>query len=121
MKAISSEDLNHLLGTLPQELYDEIYTLTFTPSSHTHAFSTSWQPPHLLHVDRASRALFAEKYFGTASTFTSRTSAVIHFVTLAKWLSRLDPKHLELISSIMVTDVRPQGSQSWSQINPSIY
>ncbi|GIZ41110.1 hypothetical protein CKM354_000442600 [Cercospora kikuchii] len=89
MNDIDSMALRGLLNTLPPELYNEIYNLTFTAerkihllSQNTggteenhqelvqeHSFTTlNTRLPQLFHVDRASRAQFADSYFATSGS-----------------------------------------------------
>lgn len=85
----ASLELHELMDMLPQELYDQIYDLTFTAEAkiRIYNFDENYGPtpaelrdatkqyseqvvsineriPHLLHVDRASRQKFAESYYG---------------------------------------------------------
>ncbi|PPJ60197.1 hypothetical protein CBER1_10126 [Cercospora berteroae] len=81
--------LRGLLDTLPPELYNEIYDLTFTAEKRIHLLtrntggteenlqelvqdysftSLNTRLPHLFHIDRASRAQFADSYFATSGS-----------------------------------------------------
>ncbi|CAK1358706.1 unnamed protein product [Cercospora beticola] len=89
VKEIDSAALRGLLDTLPPELYHEIYNLTFTAEKRIHlltrntgsteeevqellqdySFTTlNASLPQLFHVDRASRAQFANSYFATSGS-----------------------------------------------------
>ncbi|GIZ41103.1 hypothetical protein CKM354_000441900 [Cercospora kikuchii] len=95
----SGLELRERLENLPQELYDYIYDLTFTAEakiriySHENSYGptssmlsnatkhysqqaveVNERPPHLLHVDRASRQKFAKSFYGNPdSTFIFST------------------------------------------------
>ncbi|PPJ60191.1 hypothetical protein CBER1_10119 [Cercospora berteroae] len=89
----TSLQLRELIDRLPQELYDQIYDLTFTAESkiriynygrgYTHTLApltvatkhhsqrivaVNESIPHLLHVDRTSRQKFAESYYGNPNS-----------------------------------------------------
>ena len=66
----ASRPLSELLQSLPQELYDWIYKLTFSAEPNGEVdIETSNTFPALLHVDRLSRETFAVSY-STTTTFT---------------------------------------------------
>lgn len=48
--------LSDLVQALPQELYDEIYDLTFTKTTDVIHVNKAYRPPSSLHVDWESRA-----------------------------------------------------------------
>ncbi|UJO21218.1 uncharacterized protein CLAFUR5_10960 [Fulvia fulva] len=108
MPSISSEDISRLLGTLPQELYDEIYSLTFTADPGVRKVNKDWRrPPHLLLVDASSRALFAKSYFDADSSFIVRAvgtgpKCIASDETMARWLARLGKDHVALLRDVRV-------------------
>ncbi|KAK4494304.1 hypothetical protein PRZ48_014602 [Zasmidium cellare] len=73
--------LRQRLEALPQELYDEIYDLTFTPDGGTRNISDTYRPPAQLQVSRATRLQFSKAYFGDGAVFRVQTEEV-----LGKWL-----------------------------------
>lgn len=64
-----STSLKQRLESLPQELSNEIYNLTFTADPGVREITKTYLPPHLLRVDRASRALFGASYYGNDAVF----------------------------------------------------
>ncbi|WPB02626.1 uncharacterized protein RHO25_007262 [Cercospora beticola] len=89
VKEIDSMALRALLHTLPPELYNEIYNLTFTAEKRIHLLTRNTgstkenlqellqgynfatlnaKLPHLFQVDRASRIQFADSYFATSGS-----------------------------------------------------
>ncbi|CAK1358715.1 unnamed protein product [Cercospora beticola] len=89
----ASLELHELMDMLPQELYDQIYDLTFTAAAKIRIYiygrgysrgraqltaatkhysrrvvAVNEKIPHLLHVDRASRQKFAESYYGNPNS-----------------------------------------------------
>ncbi|GIZ41108.1 hypothetical protein CKM354_000442400 [Cercospora kikuchii] len=107
-----SLELRSHLESLPQELYDYIYDLTFTADAKVRVYARNHQiwlleldwlseayseqvvtinekPPHLLHVDRSSRTKFAASYFGGASIFV--------VVGPVRYRTRFSQSHLGLI------------------------
>ncbi|WPB02624.1 uncharacterized protein RHO25_007260 [Cercospora beticola] len=108
----NSLELRNLLESLPQELYNHIYDLTFTAEVKLRFYSMKREmgllqleelaatypervvtinekPPHLLHVDRKSRAKFAASYFGGESVFV--------VVSPNRYGACFSHSHLELI------------------------
>jgi len=84
------------LLTLPQELKDIIYDLTFTTSPPlTRYINKTYKPPLLLQVNRASRHLFAQSYYSTTLVFEC---ADIKF--LGAWFRSLTPTHQDLIAAL---------------------
>ncbi|KAF7193282.1 hypothetical protein HII31_05376 [Pseudocercospora fuligena] len=117
-KEMSPEQLRSGLESLPQEIYDEIYDLTFTAEAgvrdlgavvrrygedEDEFFCTRTLTPKLffgrdssklLRVDQRSRAKFAASYYGGPNTiFLARNPHAA-----ATWLSSVDPKHRDLVS-----------------------
>lgn len=79
--------LREHLETLPQELYDMIYDLTFTAEERVvYVLQRKHYPPHLLQVDHHSRQKFTASYYSsTTFLFTSAGSC-------ARWTDAL--KHV---------------------------
>ncbi|KAF2216975.1 hypothetical protein CERZMDRAFT_93040 [Cercospora zeae-maydis SCOH1-5] len=80
--------LRDRMMALPQELFDEIYNLTFTADKQVRHITNalSGRPPHLLHVDRHSRKKFAASYYRN-TTFLFPCD-----ILFARWLRAL--KHV---------------------------
>ena len=77
--SINIDHLKSRLYSLPQELFDEIFDLTFTIDKNSVTFiDASYKPPSILQVNRATRNLTSRAYYQT--TFKSRDSML-----LAKW------------------------------------
>jgi len=84
------------LLTLPQELRDVIYDLTFTTSPPlTRYINTTYKPPNLLQVTKASRQLFAQSYYSTTILFECADSKL-----LSAWFRSLTPAHQDLIRAL---------------------
>lgn len=91
--------------SLPPELFDEIYALTFTPTSDTVVITKKYRPPKLLQVDRASRNLFAEHYYAQTKFTATDMDVVVH------WLRSLRDEHLKLLTDVRLLTVRK--SEYW--------
>ncbi|GIZ41701.1 hypothetical protein CKM354_000499700 [Cercospora kikuchii] len=88
--------LRELLQTLPQELYNNIYDEVFTavPSDIVvRKYSYNW--PHLLHVDRASREAYAKSYFGLTTFFC-------HGDFELRWVRTLCDEHFEFTKGLFL-------------------
>ncbi|GIZ41107.1 hypothetical protein CKM354_000442300 [Cercospora kikuchii] len=110
----STLKLRDHLERLPQELYDNIYDLTFAAASKLCIYaprnildlwnvgnrypkriiSINEKLPHLLHVDRRSRAKFAQSFFGNDTSFLA-----IHSSALASLC--IENRHLELVNELL--------------------
>lgn len=108
---LTSEELCAALETLPQELYDQIYSTVFsTPRKEMYIFTpgdTRSVPfPKLLHVSRASRKLFAERYYGNGSRFVfgshkdGRLGYDYDIVHVRNWLKLLPEEHRALLQRV---------------------
>lgn len=108
----NSDELRKHLESLPQELYNYIYDLTFTADAKVRLYARKhqswrleldWLPetcseqvvtinekmPHLFRVDRSSRTKFAASYFGGESVFV--------VVGPARYSPCFSQSHLDLI------------------------
>ncbi|KAK1061286.1 hypothetical protein LTR74_011170 [Friedmanniomyces endolithicus] len=84
------------LLSLPQELRDIIYDLTFTTSSPPIRYiNTTYKPPDLLQVNTTSRQLFAQSYYSTTILFECADSKL-----LGTWFRSLTPRHQDLIRAL---------------------
>lgn len=64
---MATKNFAALVQSLPQELYDEIYDLTFTADDEPRVINKDYKPPHLLYVDRASRTKYVKSYYGNGT------------------------------------------------------
>ncbi|PPJ60189.1 hypothetical protein CBER1_10133 [Cercospora berteroae] len=109
--------LRTLMESLPQELYDEIYSLTFaaSPSIHlihlSYLFSTPLSStlspypcsritqndafPHLLHVDRHSRNKYAKSFYGDSKSVFIVCSTIM----LESVIGTMDQQHVEFLKN----------------------
>ncbi|KAK4494305.1 hypothetical protein PRZ48_014603 [Zasmidium cellare] len=85
--------LRNRLESLPQELYDEIFALTFTADSDTYEVTNAYRFPVQLHVSRAIRQQFSESYF-------KNRFHVITFGVLREWLKCLDGAAYALLQDV---------------------
>ncbi|CAK1358699.1 unnamed protein product [Cercospora beticola] len=103
--------------SLPQELYDEIYSLTFTASPSVHVFHLSYlfstplastlSPysqnhittnnafPNLLHVDRHSRNKYAKSFYGDQKSIFIVCSTIM----LESVIGTMDKQHVEILKN----------------------
>lgn len=85
-----AEKLTNLVHSLAREIFDAIYDLVFTPEPGRVLIDRWYRPPRRLQLDRASRRLFASRYYGSDSGFYfARTDEGI----LHRWLGGLCPTH----------------------------
>lgn len=93
------DQLHDRVQSLPPELYDYVYDLTFTafPTQHAELGST-YRPPSCLQVSKASRAKFAASYYAhTTFIFTHSASHTESITTGVNWLVSLLPEHVAMI------------------------
>lgn len=90
----SNDQLISLLQALPAELFHNIYELTFTPRTDKVDITKSYRPPIELQIDRASRQLFARKYYGSNKFFTGNAIALVH------WLRHLRVERIERLADV---------------------
>lgn len=93
--------------SLPQELFDKIYDLTFTSESQRMpdpvwdarcVERSSHMLPSTLQVSRATRAAFAETFYGEGTTFYVSWEAV------GAWISPLASEHVSLLEDVRISD-----------------
>ena len=91
----SIDELAERVQSLPPEIYKEVYDLTFTPRSNYHRINAAFKPSKLLAVDRASRAIFAVRYYRENAIFS------LQYLALGRqWLVSLPQRHLQLLRII---------------------
>lgn len=94
----ADEHFNFLVQSLPQELFDSIYDLTFTPESEIVQIKCCHKPPHLLAVDRSSRRLFATRYYGSPNGFQVPGLAQVERRSLmTPWLKSVHPTYRAML------------------------
>lgn len=117
---LTADELARGLQTLPSELYNIIYDLTFTttPNNQPHRIDKTYKPPTTLQIDRASRSQAAQSFY-TNITFNLPVKAGLNEPddailvngrlvdpvndTLAhSWLLSLTPEHLRLLRKVRV-------------------
>ena len=88
--------MRELLQTIPQELYDEIYELTFAaPGGLKFLIDCKYTTPNVMQVDRATRASFAIDYYAN-NAFALRTRS-------AQWFAEaFDIGHRQLLRNVGV-------------------
>lgn len=111
------------MGRLPQELYNEIFEDVFTARTGVRNLTKNKRDSHyyldfkLLHVSRASRALYASTYYGNKSTFQFDTAlynstSFQHDTTrLHSWLKMLPELHRALLYEVISS--RMKLSHDW--------
>ncbi|KAM3424138.1 hypothetical protein BST61_g11316 [Cercospora zeina] len=141
----STLSLRNTLESLPQELYNEIYKLTFTaPKPTINLLQLSYIPrtattgsllpylppqqtrhqhqpsiihnnlfPHLLHIDRHSRAQYAKSHFGSPQTIFVICSTIM----LESMLETIHKDHLTMIGRVYLRDVMGEEMEgSWKEM-----
>ncbi|KAK4617717.1 hypothetical protein CLAFUW4_12122 [Fulvia fulva] len=119
-KEVNSLVLRAHLESLPQELYDIIYDLTFaakpgvrqlgTIANRLHFATPPTDPcPTLLGIDRRSRAKFAKSYDGDGAVFV-----VYGNRTLEQWLGSLPDAHRDMIADIRYICARAEPAHEHS-------
>ncbi|EME80099.1 uncharacterized protein MYCFIDRAFT_77881 [Pseudocercospora fijiensis CIRAD86] len=103
-------ELHDLLHTLPQELFDKIYDMTFAVNpAATIAVDESYKPPVQLQISRATREDFAKRYYGSQAGFRSKD---MRDRKVFQWLSNLPANHQRRISRIDLATFRHYTMQS---------
>lgn len=93
---MASQTLRAHIQNLPQELFDDIYELVFTPTSTIVDINRDYRPPVQLQVSKASRESFADRYYGN-TTFT------LHSELEHRWGSSLTSKHFQIVRFMQCT------------------
>jgi len=114
MAAIATEDLAPLLQSLPQEIYDEIYELTFSATCTTpntiEIDTKHYSPPSILQVDTASRRLAALTYY-SSHTFVAYDQKV-----LDAWLCSIARKHMDDLREVhLVNILSEEAIENWTR------
>lgn len=79
--------------SLPQELYDQVFELTFTSQPENHHIKIGvYKPPAELQVNRATRKTFAQDYYGRDTTWSYENPDV-----MVLWLRSLEDQTLKML------------------------
>lgn len=125
-----SPSLGSLLQTLPRELYDAIYHLTFAAEPGIHYVNkapqgaseegrqlrplfTAPDSVKLLHVDRDSRAKFARSYYGgEGAVFICDHNDLVRcrLNSCRPWLRSLDTAHLPMLNDVRIVLAKCQAN-----------
>ena len=73
---VDLEDLAQRMQDLPVELYDMVLEYSFTADEERVGVSWSYKPPARLQVSRATRELFAKKYYSRTRFFLSSQQSI---------------------------------------------
>ena len=114
MAAIATEDLAPLLQSLPQEIYDEIYELTFSATCTTpntiEIDTKHYSPPSILQVDSASRRLAVPSYY-SSHTFVAHDEKV-----LDAWLCSIACEHMDDLRKVhLINIVSVEAIEYWTR------
>lgn len=105
------EQLATLVQSLPQELYDQVFSLTFTsiPTINPIIITKSYKPPSCLQVSRDTRATFAAAYYPN-NRFDFEHKYTFPDAELAgKWLASLSRSHFEHLEMVVLYDGYDDG------------
>lgn len=87
--------LEQHLTTLPAELYDYIFRLSFSANSAIRIITPAYRPPAILQVSQATRHNVAQEYYCQESIFLFNN----HEVCL-KWLLSLPADHIRMLGHV---------------------
>lgn len=120
---MAERDLPNLIQSLRPELYNEIYELIFSVESIEAStlgdkrVNKSYEPPSLLHVNRHTREIFSQLFYGNDSTFYCRKKEIA-----VKWLASLPKHHIEMIQHIRVRNYLWElTSVHWNRTRLDLY
>jgi hypothetical protein len=105
--------LCELVQALPRELYDEIYNLTFTANGGEIHVDKNYKPPAQLHVNRASRELFAKQYYGNTTFHFADPGTKV----AGKWLGALQWRTTRVLLGIRSIQIQGQRGKVNSSCN----
>lgn len=113
-EAKAAGDLSGPVQSLPTELRDYIYDLTFsTGTKHWSALGEkdideTYKPPPLLHMNRHIREVYAKQFYGNHDSIFWFSSPEVAL----KWLASLPKDHLEMIHHIRVPKLVKHAASS---------
>lgn len=100
--------------SLPAELVDKIIDLVFTPDlTSTITLTKDHKPPHLLHVNRSTRASFAEAYYSNTPVEMPKEE---YRLRLGSFLRSLPPAHRLFINKIHIMRDLDEHRLLWSSL-----
>jgi hypothetical protein len=109
--AFTVEQLHAGLQSLPQELFDEIFKLTFTHNADQIFLTKDYRPPSQLQVSHQTRKDFIRSYYGETKLISQvdyvvRVSAMWEAKCLGSWLSSLSKNALHVLANKQSCPVR---------------
>jgi len=90
------DKLQRLLQSLPQELYDIIFDLTFTVDNAVLHVNSSYKPAATLQVSRATRAMIAPEYY-------ARRIICYGEQRLPRFVRSLPDKHIAYMNQVLLS------------------
>lgn len=111
--AFTVEQLHAGLQRLPQELFDEIFELTFFHNGDQIFLTKDYKPPFQLQVNHKTRKDFIKSYYGETKLI-SQVEYVVHVSAtweakcLSSWLSSLSKDALHALVNKQSCPVRPK-------------
>lgn len=87
--------------SLPQELQDQIFDMTFaTFLPHTVDITAACRPPSILQVNRRTREPLATQYYTRTTFQLGNSDEPCHPSVLAQWLGSLTCSHLHQLNAV---------------------
>lgn len=80
---------------MPPEMFDHIKNFVFTAACSAVTVDTSYKPPHLLSISKATRKQYAESYYSEGTDFRFPDPKL-----LLKYLTSIQKRHQKLIKAI---------------------
>lgn len=80
-----------------QNLFNQIFELTFIPRAGECGIDSFYNPPSCLSVNRATRKAFAKAFYGSTLFYT-------RYADVSKRLQSLQPDHVPMLSEIRIVD-----------------
>ena len=102
-------DLAQRVQDLPAELYDMVLEYTFAADEDRIVITDSYKPSKLLHVNRATRDLFAKNYYICTRFFIPVWE---HLRTIDRFVTSLSIDHVNLLAGSMSTPLRAVEGES---------
>lgn len=102
---MAKKTLRSRIQSLPPELYQQVYDLTFSTGAIESSalagkyISNLYKPPLMLRMNRHLRENFSKQFYGNGSVFYFKTLYVA-----VGWLASLPKHHIEMIQHIRILD-----------------
>lgn len=87
--------LASLVQSLPPELYNEIFDLTFAPAPGIQHIRKGYKPPSCLQVSRSTRRNYVVSHYTRSTFYMTKEDC-------AKWLASLPDNHIDLLTEIRI-------------------